>query len=66
MRMPRLTLDPEACTYHCVARTINQIWFFETAERRDLAQNIILSSSSLYGANLPNFVVMSNHIQLLV
>ena len=66
MRLPRLTLDPGSCAYHCVARTVNQIWFFDTPARRDRIQKIIQACVILKGANLLNFVVMSNHLHLLV
>ena len=59
MRLPRLILDPEACAYHCIARTVDQKWFFDTPARRDHIQKIIQASAILKGANLLNFVVMS-------
>ena len=65
MRQPRLTLEPEACAFHCLARTIDQNWYFDTPKRRDQIVRIIQASEILYGANLLNFVVMSNHIHLL-
>ena len=65
MRLPRLILEPEACGYHCVARTIDKIWFFDTPIRRDCIQDIIQSCAELYSISLFNHVIMSNHIHLL-
>ncbi len=66
MRLPRLILEPDACAYHCIARTIDKKWYFDTPERRDRIVKIIRAASALYGVQLINFCVMSNHIHLLV
>ena len=49
----------------CIARTVDQKWFFDSPARRDHIQKIIQASAILKGANVLNFVVMSN-IHVLV
>ena len=65
MRLPRLILEPEACAYHIVSRTIDQKWFLDTPKRRDRIVQMIRACVTLYGANLINFSVLSNHFHLL-
>ena len=66
MRHPRIILDDEACAYHCIARTAGQEWLFDTDARKDQIQRIIKACAILKGVNLINFVIMSNHLHLLV
>jgi len=65
MRLPRVILDPEACAYHLVSRTIDQIWFFHSKSQKDQVVRIIQACSVLYGVNLFNYAVLSNHMHIL-
>ena len=65
MRTSRILLDNGACAYHCVSRVAGREHLF-TVQHKEKIQDIILNSAGLLGAHLINFVVMSNHVHILV
>ncbi len=65
MRTPRILLEDDLCAYHCISRVVGGQHLF-TDQHKERIQQIILASAQLMGVNLINFVVMSNHVHILV
>ena len=65
MRPARLILDPGACGYHCTSRVVGREFLFAEDQHKEKIKDIILAASTLKGAFVLNFVVMSNHIHIL-
>lgn len=66
MRLPRVTLHPGACAYHCVSRVVGKDFLFDTGSRKDQIVKIMRACEILYGAHVLNYVVMDNHMHNIV
>lgn len=60
MRTPRIILDDEACAYHCISRVDGREYLFSD-RYKDRIRDIILNAAILYGIELINWTILSNH-----